>query len=105
MTRQCTEEAVYISDVLETTILYEKAYIPPVDTVYSCQVFELPQSDQDYHIIAAEPVIDNLNAVHHIVIYGVPDYLGMWWNSDKILPKEWSTLSNFTSSTGDWSLQ
>ena len=57
------------------TLLYEEAPVPLADTTYVCQIFELP-SDGDYHIIASEPVIDNVNVLHHILVYGIPDPLG-----------------------------
>ncbi|XP_005101066.2 MOXD1 homolog 1-like [Aplysia californica] len=38
--------------------------------------FDLP-SDQDYHIIAYEPLIDNANVLHHILLYGCTDPNGV----------------------------
>ncbi|GFN79659.1 dopamine beta-hydroxylase [Plakobranchus ocellatus] len=46
---------------LETTI-------PPTDTNYYCMTFDLP-TDQDYHVIANEPIIDNADVLHHILVY------------------------------------
>ena len=34
-----------------------------------CMTFDLP-SEASYHIIADEPIVDNANAVHHMLIYG-----------------------------------
>ncbi|KAK3746408.1 hypothetical protein RRG08_043153 [Elysia crispata] len=50
--------------------------IPATETNYYCMTFNLP-SDQDYHIVANEGIIDNANVVHHQLIYAcesdVPD--------------------------------
>jgi len=46
----------------------EKVDVPSADTTYMCQGFNLPEGD--YHMIATEARIDNLNVAHHIVLYG-----------------------------------
>ncbi|XP_048245072.1 uncharacterized protein LOC124129019 [Haliotis rufescens] len=43
--------------------------VPPVETTYMCQIFSIP-NDTDYHIIASTPIIDNVNIMHHAVIFG-----------------------------------
>ncbi|BFZ05846.1 hypothetical protein BsWGS_08885 [Bradybaena similaris] len=43
--------------------------IPPTDTNYYCMSFDLP-GDQDYHIVANEPVISNHKVLHHMLLYG-----------------------------------
>ena len=35
-------------------------------------MFEVPTEDAA-HIIAAEPIIDNVNVIHHIIIWGCQD--------------------------------
>ncbi|GFR99005.1 DBH-like monooxygenase protein 1, partial [Elysia marginata] len=42
--------------------------IPPTETNYYCMTFNLP-SDQDYHIVANEGIIDNANVLHHQLLY------------------------------------
>ena len=41
--------------------------MPVKDTTYWCKVFDLP-SDQSYHVIAADPIIDS-DVLHHIDVY------------------------------------
>ena len=50
---------------------------PTKETTYQCQYFELPK-DRDYHLIASEPYIDNANVMHHIVVKGCEDKVGMF---------------------------
>ncbi len=49
--------------------------VPAVETRYQCQMLRFP-SDKDYHLIAAEPFIDNANIMHHIVVRGCPNDVG-----------------------------
>ena len=50
---------------LETTV-------PPTETNYYCMTFDLP-ADQDYHVIATEPIMDNMEVLHHILVYACED--------------------------------
>ena len=43
--------------------------VPAKTTTYYCTTFEVP-SDQIYHGISFEPILDNLNVIHHMLIYG-----------------------------------
>ena len=43
--------------------------LPARETTYFCKTFELP-SDQDYHIVATEPVLDNTLVIHHMILSG-----------------------------------
>ncbi|BFZ15699.1 hypothetical protein BsWGS_18738 [Bradybaena similaris] len=57
------------SDVRILNIKFNQTKVPAVETSYYCMTFDLP-SDQDYHIIANEPIIDKVNILHHMVLYG-----------------------------------
>lgn len=46
--------------------------VPATETNYRCKVFAVPDDDE-YHLIAYEPIIDNANVAHHIVFYGCKD--------------------------------
>lgn len=50
----------------------ERLPVPNVVTTYMCQAFDIP-SDKDYHLVATESRIDNINIAHHMVIYGCED--------------------------------
>jgi dopamine beta-monooxygenase len=55
-----------------TNVTFRLPAETPVDsreTIYKCMVFDYPQ-DGDYHMIANEPVLDNLNIMHHILLIG-----------------------------------
>ena len=43
--------------------------MPAKETNYFCMLFDLP-ADQDYHIIGDQPFLDNLEVMHHILVYG-----------------------------------
>lgn len=45
-----------------------KQKVPSGDTTYMCLGFDLP--DGDFHLVATESEIDNINVAHHMVIYG-----------------------------------
>ena len=47
----------------------DQVSVPDTETTYMCMTFDLP-SETSYHIIADEPIVDNANAVHHMLIYG-----------------------------------
>ena len=46
--------------------------VPGTRTNYFCITFDLP-SDQDYHIVAFEPLIDNAEVMHHIDLLACKD--------------------------------
>lgn len=64
----------------------EKIPVPSKDTTYMCQGFDLP-SDQDYHLVATESIIDNMNVAHHIVVYGCNAMSKEIYNVSKLVYK------------------
>ena len=59
-------------DVENITVTIDEVEIPPQVTTYMCQFMELP-SDGDYHVIAAEPMLDNEFLPHHMILYACLD--------------------------------
>nr|KAI8748695.1 tyramine beta-hydroxylase-like [Biomphalaria glabrata] len=57
------------SDVKTIDLTFTPFTVPGTETNYICMTFDLP-SDQDYHIIADQPIINNSNVLHHMVLYG-----------------------------------
>lgn len=51
------------------TLTFPKTRVPMEETNYYCMAFEFPQ-DGDYHMIATEPIIDNIHVMHHILLFG-----------------------------------
>ena len=53
--------------------------IPAVETTYICTAFTF--SDDviagDFHAVGIETIVDNVDIVHHIVMFGCPDEAGM----------------------------
>lgn len=43
--------------------------VPAEVTTYVCYVFALP-TDAKYHVIAAAPLVQNYDVIHHMIIYG-----------------------------------
>ncbi|XP_071155959.1 tyramine beta-hydroxylase-like [Mytilus edulis] len=56
-------------DTRNITVKMPKRKVPRQTTTYTCLLFEFPQ-DQDYHIVATKPVIDNKHVMHHILLFG-----------------------------------
>ena len=61
-----------LADVLNFTIRFPRTLVPAKGTSYYCFNFRLPD-DQEYHLIATEPVIDNPNVMHHMVLSSCDD--------------------------------
>ncbi|XP_053375721.1 dopamine beta-hydroxylase-like [Mercenaria mercenaria] len=59
-------------DIVSHTVRLSESDVPAEETTYICQVLDVP-SDKDYHLVAAEPYIDNVNVMHHIIVYGCSD--------------------------------
>ncbi|CAL1525882.1 unnamed protein product [Lymnaea stagnalis] len=55
--------------VLNITKQFPRFLVPAQETSYYCMTYDLP-ADQEYHIIAFEPVIVNRDVMHHILFYG-----------------------------------
>ncbi|XP_059152477.1 MOXD1 homolog 1-like, partial [Physella acuta] len=51
------------------------SHVPLKETTYMCQIFDLEQlmSPGDYHMVAVEPIIDNVYVLHHMVLFGCKD--------------------------------
>uniref|UniRef100_A0A2C9KP94 Copper type II ascorbate-dependent monooxygenase N-terminal domain-containing protein n=1 Tax=Biomphalaria glabrata TaxID=6526 RepID=A0A2C9KP94_BIOGL len=75
-----------------------KHTLPAADTTYMCMSFNLPK-DQDYHIVADEPLIDNAYVVHHMMLYGCDDSI-----TDFIASPTECEMSKCTSIIGGWSV-
>ncbi|KAK2864314.1 hypothetical protein Q7C36_003468 [Tachysurus vachellii] len=46
--------------------------IPAINTYYLCKIMNLPVFDRKYHIYRIEPVIQNQDFVHHMLLYRCP---------------------------------
>ncbi|CAL8312878.1 unnamed protein product [Lota lota] len=46
--------------------------IPARKTHYHCRVKKMPRLNVTHHVYRIEPVIDNLDLVHHMLLYGCP---------------------------------
>ncbi|XP_076873898.1 DBH-like monooxygenase protein 2 homolog [Brachyhypopomus gauderio] len=46
--------------------------IPAKTTHYHCKIMRLPEFDQKYHIYRVEPLLDNPDLVHHLLLYRCP---------------------------------
>ncbi|KAK3607131.1 hypothetical protein CHS0354_036073 [Potamilus streckersoni] len=65
-------DAANKTDTMNTTFRLPVTTVPANATTYICMTFDLP-SDKEYHLIAFEPVIDNANVMHHILLVGCQD--------------------------------
>lgn len=46
--------------------------IPTENTYYHCKVMKTPLLDQKYHVYRIEPLIENMDLVHHLLLYRCP---------------------------------
>ncbi|XP_053386261.1 uncharacterized protein LOC123538847 isoform X2 [Mercenaria mercenaria] len=74
-------------DIKPVDVRLDTSPVPSEETTYMCQVIDLP-TDRDYHLVANKPYIDNINVMHHAVVYGCTD-------SAKIEPKHLSPTTCF----------
>ncbi|KAK6166896.1 hypothetical protein SNE40_023501 [Patella caerulea] len=51
------------------TLKFPSTPVPVQETTYICMEFELDNTG-DFHIVATEPIVDNVNVMHHAVIFG-----------------------------------
>ncbi|KAK7088602.1 MOXD1 homolog 1-like [Littorina saxatilis] len=65
--------AIHDQDVRTMTARLDLTAVPPQETTYICQIFEVDDVLNDYHMIAATPVINNSYILHHMVIFGCED--------------------------------
>ncbi|CAH1778940.1 unnamed protein product [Owenia fusiformis] len=56
-------------DVRTLTLQYNNTKVPAQETNYFCQTFDIP-TDQDYHMIASKPIINNTAVMHHTIVFG-----------------------------------
>ena len=56
-------------DVIEREIRFPVTSVPARETTYFCMTFELPD-DEEYHLVASEPILDNRQVMHHIILSG-----------------------------------
>ncbi|XP_067661007.1 DBH-like monooxygenase protein 1 [Haliotis asinina] len=60
-------------DTQNLTLRFPRTQVPAQETTYKCMLFDVPQ-DQDYHVVAIKPYIDNDNVMHHILLYGCGEF-------------------------------
>ena len=58
---------------MELDLRFDNITVDPIETSYWCWVMELPQED-DYHLFSMQPIIDNINVVHHIELFECLDH-------------------------------
>ncbi|XP_046877904.1 DBH-like monooxygenase protein 2 homolog [Hypomesus transpacificus] len=54
------------------SLTVENVTVPPVQTYYHCKVMKTPNINGKHHIYRIEPNIENLDLVHHILLYRCP---------------------------------
>ncbi|KAK0148100.1 DBH-like monooxygenase protein 2 [Merluccius polli] len=53
-------------------ITMNKTQIPARDTHYHCRARKMPRLNVTHHVYRIEPLIENMDLVHHMVLYGCP---------------------------------
>ncbi|KAK7475437.1 hypothetical protein BaRGS_00033318, partial [Batillaria attramentaria] len=56
-------------DLQNLTLKLPPTRVPPSVTTYTCMLFRVP-SDQSYHLVAAQPLLNNTRVVHHMLLFG-----------------------------------
>ncbi|KAL8579823.1 hypothetical protein ACOMHN_048100 [Nucella lapillus] len=59
-------------DTRNVTLRFPRTKVPNTETNYFCMTFDLP-GDGVYHLVGTEPYIDNMQVMHHILVYGCED--------------------------------
>ncbi|XP_047429214.1 DBH-like monooxygenase protein 2 homolog [Mugil cephalus] len=54
------------------TIKMDNITLPPTTTSYYCKIMTLPRFTTKHHIYMTEPIIENHDVVHHMVLYRCP---------------------------------
>ncbi|XP_069014865.1 DBH-like monooxygenase protein 2 homolog [Embiotoca jacksoni] len=49
--------------------------VPPVSTYYHCKIMKFPKLNTKHHIYQIEPVIENYDVVHHMLLYHCPPFV------------------------------
>ncbi|KAK3604316.1 hypothetical protein CHS0354_025443 [Potamilus streckersoni] len=62
-------DAINNNETRNLTVRFPATLVPPKETTYKCMIFDFPQ-DGDYHLVATSVILDNVNVMHHIVVYG-----------------------------------
>jgi len=73
-------------DTFDLTIAYDNYVIPNASTSYICRGFILP-NETEYHLIEFEPLRDNKEMLHHMVMYQTVDYVGDGYFDCESMPK------------------
>ena len=65
----------WVSDVNTLELKFPRTAIPAEETSYFCDFIplQLPDNGAAYHVIAYEPIIDNVQVMHHTLVYGCRD--------------------------------
>ncbi|KAK6967742.1 Tyramine beta-hydroxylase [Biomphalaria glabrata] len=65
--------------VQNLTVRLDNTSVPAKVTTYICQYIDLVKEigSGNFHLIAAEPIIDNANVLHHMILFGCNDSLNI----------------------------
>lgn len=68
------ELGIFREDEVGTAITFRPRpwKVPARETSYTCHMFEYP-SDDSYHVVAFEPIIDQFRTLHHIAVFACED--------------------------------
>ncbi|XP_041370326.1 peptidyl-glycine alpha-amidating monooxygenase-like [Gigantopelta aegis] len=62
-------DTVNDTDMKNITLQFPVTDIPSTETNYYCMLFDLPVKNA-HHLVAVQPVIDNKDIVHHMLVFG-----------------------------------
>jgi len=65
---------------------FDNFVVPNASTNYMCKGFYLP-SDEDYHAVKFEPIKDNQEMLHHMILYTTDTYFGDDYFECTMMPK------------------
>ncbi|XP_045552682.1 DBH-like monooxygenase protein 2 homolog [Salmo salar] len=66
MPRSSPRDGNYLDFVMDNFI------VPAEHTYYNCKVMKMPKLNGKHHMYRVEPVIKNLDLVHHMLLYSCP---------------------------------
>ena len=75
----------YLSGMRTMDVRIPQTVIPNKETNYFCMIVDLPR-DQDYHLAATTPILNNTDVIHHMLLFGCSESETNYSNLPKNIP-------------------
>ncbi|KAK3577799.1 hypothetical protein CHS0354_024842 [Potamilus streckersoni] len=89
--------------MMKKTLKFPESHVPSAVTSYHCMIFDLPKDD-DFHLVATRPEVDNSHVVHHMLLFGCDERLAEVNTSEKPYPCGMQAHPKCEQLIGTWTL-